>query len=513
MTGSIEEQPKVKKNAAKKDSQKKAKKHSNPIQKRGQPAAAARLMSSPYIKFGWHKPLSGEVKEAIQSVGAIGDSMYMLQIDRERPIESLSLYNGLFWERRQLKNEWMVSIPAIDHLDLFSEEDDIFEDTLQKISKRQAPNYFRLHYIFSSLRTREFLVLPVQINSSWVTVIARFQAKREAITGAKYFDMEITDITVIDPMPYKDARQKLIFARLRSVLAEGCIDWPEHVNHRQIVVSEIGLESSDYTWQTGLIAYAISREFLRRLKVLQFRRNCGGSYDQEFLWAPFEEDYNFDAYRQSLMSACAHQCIEGSAYRVRLALEVPSEDSNYHREKLCPFKGNRNYLANDEKWEIFEKNTHTYTVSQLDGSISAGYSPASPTFSPTSPTAYCPTSPIDPNSPHHEHPALPTCSIPSPEASLGEPVASDREETTECVAENSQPGESLAPASQAMTSPNEETDMASEVEATSQPGRASELLSKPESNALVLPVKRPFPGDYDEGAPSPTRIKIEEESS
>ncbi|KAF2967562.1 hypothetical protein GQX73_g5967 [Xylaria multiplex] len=537
MSNSMEKQSKGNKNGVKKAPQK-GRKQLNSTQKRGQPASAARLVSSPYIKFGWHKPLNGEVKEAIQGVASIADSMYMLQIERERPIESLSLNNGLFWEHRQLKNKMMVSTPAIDHLGLFSEEDDMFQETLRKIAKFDySPDGFRLHYLFSSLRSREFLVLPIQINTSWVTLIARFQQKEKAITGAQHFDMEITDIAVIDPIPPQEAREKLILTRLRLVLAEGCIDWPADVNHRKIAVPE-----AESDWQTGLISYAISREFLRRLKVLQFRQKHDGSVCREFLWAPFEEHYNFDAYRQSLMSACAHQCIEGSAYQVRLALEVPSEDSNYHREKLCCFKGERNYLANDEKWDIFERNTHLDILvadstkprlgSSLDYSCASPKfgptSPVSPTFSPTSPSspfhpAHDPQSAQDPQpsqsfnppSPSFSRRTLPTCSIPSPKASPRELATSNCQKTTERAAENFQPGESSV--LQATTSSySKEMDLDNEVDAILQLDLASEPLipiSKPESDAPRLSLKRPFPGDDDEGAPSPTRVKIEDESS
>ncbi|KAI3317370.1 hypothetical protein HD806DRAFT_515297 [Xylariaceae sp. AK1471] len=193
----------------------------------------------------------------------------------------------------------------------------------------------------------------------------------------------------------------------------------------------IGLAPAQHAWQTGLIAYAVSREFLRRLKALLWRRDRYRSEndDEELLWADFEEDYNFDAYRQCLMSSCAHQCIEKSDYTIRLALEVPSEDSNYQPDLLRRQKAVEELP--DEKWEIFEEETHTYvvdimpdlrakptsppascivkTLSPLSperptspqfSPVSPSYSPVSPNYSPTAPNAtlhnsppYSPTSP------------------------------------------------------------------------------------------------------------------------
>ncbi|KAI1199851.1 hypothetical protein F5X97DRAFT_295620 [Nemania serpens] len=361
-----------KKVAEKKGTAKRVRKTPNPSQKRGQPTAAARVISSPYIKFGWHRPLSGETKEAVQRVSSIADSMYMLQIERQRPIESLSLRNGIFWEQRQLVDDEMISTPAIDHIDLFPREDDQFQDTLDKLGKQWVggPWGYSLHYIFSKMRTREFLLLPVEIGGYWVTVIARMRQRPEATVlpadfdwesgSVEYADREVTDLAIVDPIQMeRESRRDLIRGRLAPILAEGCIEMSTEVTVRDIVVPDI--DDFPYLWRTGVVAYAISREFLRRLKTLQWRRDQGVT-DSEFLWAPFEEHYNFDAYRQSLMSACAHQCIEMSGFQVRMALDVPSEDSNYHLRQLSHIKDD-SFFKRDEKWEVFQSPTHTFYMS------------------------------------------------------------------------------------------------------------------------------------------------------
>ncbi|KAI1422752.1 hypothetical protein F5Y12DRAFT_786564 [Xylaria sp. FL1777] len=387
MAVSKDNQVKQKKSADKKATEKKTRRSPNPNQKRGQPTAAARLISSAYIKFGWHKPLSGEVKEAIQGIRSIADSMYMLQMERTRPIEPLSMRNGLFWEHRQLVRQSVLSTPAVDHLDLFPNDEDLFQETLSKLRMQLCENekLYRLHCLFDTIRSREFLLLPVQIDDNWITIITRIQRKGEVDLNQpldNYTDMEITDIALIDPVPEgRESRERLIIGRLALVFREGCIDLAENLAHRNLAVADIDTTvTPDYRWQTGLIAYAISREFIRRIKVLQYRQDrgeCSSSDDQEFLWAPFEEHYNFDFYRQCLMAACAYQAIEGSAYQARMALEVPSEDSNYHSELLGHGAGKTDYLAPDEKFDVFQSETHTHAIDIQSNLIQP--SPRSPT--------------------------------------------------------------------------------------------------------------------------------------
>ncbi|KAH8167069.1 hypothetical protein CIB48_g1152, partial [Xylaria polymorpha] len=331
-----------KKRAEKQVKRSKIMKPGNPVQKRGQPTAAARLISSPYIKFGWHKTLGADVKEIVQDLGPQADSMYMLQISRDRPINSLSLRNGIFWEHRQLKDESIVSTPALDHIDLFPVDDEAFQDTLRKIGKRpdeDDENGFLVHYLFEEIRYREFLLLPIEVTSGdWVTIITRTRLRLPQPGSAAQTDRDITDFAIVDPQPH--GRE----AHLAS--------------------------SPSSNWQSGLVAYEISREFLRRLKTLQFRKSRSGDSwngDEDFLWAAFEEDYNFDVYRQNMISACAHQTIETSGFRVRLALEVPSDDSNYQPSLLHHDQDEGIRSDRDEKWGIFQSPTHIVSVDMVTG--------------------------------------------------------------------------------------------------------------------------------------------------
>ncbi|KAI0400903.1 hypothetical protein F4802DRAFT_462952 [Xylaria palmicola] len=418
----------------------KTRKCPNPNQKRGQPTAAARLISSPFIKFGWHKTLSAEAKEAVQSVSSMADSMYMLQIERERPIDSLSLRNGIFWEHRQLVDPSMVSTPALDHIDLFPEDDAVFQETLQKIAKQPSEDSrgFLLHYLFD-LRFREFLLLPAEISGHWVTIIARIVWR-----GDEHDDMysdgsitrDVTHLAIVDPVEDgRGARTDLVIRRLTSILAEGCIELSPNVSIGNLAVEDISDGTpTGCSWMTGLIAYAVSREFLRRLKTLQWRnRTNPDTADQRFLWAPFEEHYNLDAYRQQLMAACAHQTIEASSYRVRLALEVPSDDSNYDPELLAPVQNNEERVE-DETWSAFQSPSHKWANDMVpqepddfwssladheepqqprDGFASPSptspkYDPrspsilfSSPNYNPVSPPRYVPDLPLSPSGSSH----------------------------------------------------------------------------------------------------------------
>ncbi|KAI1350550.1 hypothetical protein F5Y01DRAFT_146106 [Xylaria sp. FL0043] len=381
----------------------------NPSQKRGQPAAAARLVSSPWIKFGWHKPLSGFVKESIQEISSVADSMYMLEVERTRPIESLSMRNALFWEHRQLEKPLNVSTPSVDHLDLFPADDEVFRETLEKIGKQldRSEKTFKLHYLFYSIRFREYLILPVEINGIWITIVTRTQFKQGPNVYQSldnYTDMEVTDMLVVDPLPEgRELRRDLINKRFPAILQQGCIALAENITYHELNAPDIDVSALDHLWQTGLVSFAISRELLRRLKVLQYREEQGksGSDDQAYFWGPFEEHYNMDGYRQSLMAACAHQAIEGSGFLTRLALEVPSEDSNYDRDLLAR-PGKTDYLADDEKWDVLQSETHTYAIGVPSSLLepqsphfapSPKFAPASPGFSPSSP-GFAPSSPV-----------------------------------------------------------------------------------------------------------------------
>ncbi|KAI0203349.1 hypothetical protein F4808DRAFT_41446 [Astrocystis sublimbata] len=367
------------------------------VQKRGQPVAAARLVGSPYVKFGWHKPLAGHVKEQIATLTPMSDSMYMLQRHLERPIDALSLRNGIFREHRALADETIVSTPALDHLDLFPSVEET--ETMQKIAKYEAydegGSLFRLHGMFEGIRAREFLLLPIEIDNTWLTIIVRF--KDDEPDHVFNTDRQVTDFAIVDPNPHgREDRRKSIELRLQYIFLEGCIEFSEDkYKTRHIDVPTLKGCPETAKWQSGLVAFAFASEFLRRLKTLVFRRSCSNDDKicTEFLYSPFEEQYNFNIYRQNLMSSCAHQAIEKSNCLVRMALEVPSGDAEYHPESFRdPDDAEVVSTSRDESYDILDENTHTL---EFRTRPQRKKTPARPASRPSGPDcALTPTQPI-----------------------------------------------------------------------------------------------------------------------
>ncbi|KAI0391893.1 hypothetical protein F5Y17DRAFT_385097 [Xylariaceae sp. FL0594] len=343
--------------------------------RRGQPTAAARLVSSSYVKFGWHKPLSGETKETVQSIGSLADAMYMMQIDRDRPVDSLSLRNAIFWEHRQLARPSIISTPALDHLDLFPTDEAAFHENYAKMRAQlqeskddedgeDGNTTWSLHYVFETIRQREFLLLPVEIDGSWLTIVCRLRDRKPKPDDEFHADREVADWLMFDPQADWEPRMHTAASRLIAFLRAGCIDMNEKTRIRQ---GNFGAPDQVEKQHSGLVAYAFAREFLRRMKVLTFLRDRKGRVSptemSRVVWGEFQEDYDLDAYRQSLMAACAHQCIEKSGYRVRMALEVPSSESNYDPALLeRPESDEPERNVPDERWDSFQEPSHTLTI-------------------------------------------------------------------------------------------------------------------------------------------------------
>ncbi|KAI0018066.1 hypothetical protein F4780DRAFT_781764 [Xylariomycetidae sp. FL0641] len=361
--------------------------------KRGQPTSAARVITSSYAKYGWSKALTGEVKKTVEGVRTAADAMLALQQQRARPVSSFSLRNALFWEHRSqlAADPRLVSTPAADHLDFFSADAASYQDTMGRVARRRReadpdeaedsnPATLQLHYFFQGVREREFLLWPVALerDGPWVTIILRLrEAKRGDMAKSEegqhdpldYVDREVTDLAIIDPLEDgRLERRRVIEARLPRLLAEGCVGLAD-----DRTVHQVEVPGAEAEWQTGLLAYAVAREFLRRLKVLLWRRRRDGkkggpppgAAGTAFLWEAFEEHANVDGYREAMMAACAHQTIEKSGFLVRMALEVPSETSGYAPEDMRPPPPPpppHHAEPADEKYEAFQLPTHTLAV-------------------------------------------------------------------------------------------------------------------------------------------------------
>ncbi|OTA98383.1 hypothetical protein M426DRAFT_28520 [Hypoxylon sp. CI-4A] len=302
-----------------------------------QPTSAARVIKNPYLKPGWGKPLSKETNQMISGMKNEAGAVYQLQCSRSRPISSVSLRQALFWEHRHLDYQGIVSTPAIDdslESELFSPEDDTFKAGLDKIKRvDNVLGSVNMHPLFGPMRHRQYTLLPIRISGAWVTALFHIKSVPPTVQLEKvYYDREVVRLVIVDPLPKgRDARRVLIQQRLPEILAQGCIRLPFTSLTQGFATANIQDD-----WATGHISYAVSREFLRRLKVILFRRDLKDEdTSSDFLFGDFEEHFDLDAYRESLTGACAHRAVERSDYLVRIALEVPSEKSDHRPETLA----------------------------------------------------------------------------------------------------------------------------------------------------------------------------------
>ncbi|KAI0850702.1 hypothetical protein F5Y00DRAFT_27191 [Daldinia vernicosa] len=303
--------------------------------------SAARLISNPNFKSGWGAVLTPQTNEVIRSVKKEADGMYRLQTARDRPVSPTSIYTALFWEARNFRKPTIVYTPAVDdELQLFSEEGKGFDKARKEIRKKTSDNVdgsnFHFHPIFNYMRDCRFTLWPIHlpVQDVWVTVIMQIgdisTNVQELYTR---FDREVVTCAIVDPFPNeRDDRQYFVKERLAEILEEGRIYLPDSA-----MIESFTTEDVREAWETGHVAYAVCREFIRRLRVLNYQQDCGRVVNTDLLWTEFEEHHDIDSYRESMMAACAHRTIRNSGYHVRMALEVPSEKSNYNPDDLNPF--------------------------------------------------------------------------------------------------------------------------------------------------------------------------------
>ncbi|KAI1658640.1 hypothetical protein F4813DRAFT_40272 [Daldinia decipiens] len=301
--------------------------------------SAARLISNPNFKSGWGAVLTPKTNEVIRSVKKEADGMYRLQTARDRPISPTSIYTSLFWEARNFRKTSIVFTPAVDdELQLFSEEGKGFDKARKEIRKKASDNIddASFHPLFKSMRDCRFTLWPIHlpVQDVWVTVILQIgEISTNFQESSTRFDREVVACAIVDPLPNdRDDRRHFIKERLAEILEDGCIYLPDSA-----MIESFTTEDVYEAWETGHVAYAICREFIRRLKVLNYQEDCGRAVNTDLLWTAFEEHFDIDSYRESMMASCAHRTIRNSGYLVRMALEVPSEKSNYNPDSLNAF--------------------------------------------------------------------------------------------------------------------------------------------------------------------------------
>ncbi|KAI1651079.1 uncharacterized protein F4817DRAFT_326671 [Daldinia loculata] len=301
--------------------------------------SAARLISNPNFKSGWGAVLTPKTNEVIRSVKKEADGMYRLQTARDRPISATSIYTALFWEARNFRKPSIVFTPAVDdELQLFSEEGKGFDKARKEIRRMASDNIndASFHPLFKSMRNCRFTLWPIHlpVQDVWVTVILQIGGiSTNFQESPNRFDREVVACAIVDPLPNdRDDRRHFVKERLAEILEDGCIYLPDNA-----MVESFTTEDVHEAWATGHVAYAVCREFIRRLRVLNYQEDCGHAVNTGLLWTGLEEHHDIDSYRESMMAACAHRTIRNSGYHVRMALEVPSEKSNYNPDGLNPF--------------------------------------------------------------------------------------------------------------------------------------------------------------------------------
>ncbi|XDG08053.1 hypothetical protein ABKA04_007668 [Annulohypoxylon sp. FPYF3050] len=312
-----------------------------------QPICAARIIRSKHMKCGWGAVLSKETNDAVATVKDEANGMYQMQISRDRAVTATSLRTALFWERRNAPWDALVSValPALSfelEVDLFCEGGsyekgiDAIERTYNSPMPGSTITRVDMHPVFGPIRDRPYTFWPIEINGIWVTVILKIEGHRvEHRDATSHRDRRVSKYTIIDPFQVdRMARRTLLQERLPRILEEGCIEFES--KNPNVMTDSFLRSNVEESWATGLVSYAVCRELFRRLRVIDFRRQQKNDLSHDLLWREFEEDFNLDVYRQSLMAACAHKTIEKSGFIVRMALEVPSEKAEHNPDALLP---------------------------------------------------------------------------------------------------------------------------------------------------------------------------------
>ncbi|KAK8022681.1 hypothetical protein PG993_013448 [Apiospora rasikravindrae] len=250
--------------------------------------------------------------------------MNNLQVSRRKTVTAQSMYNALRWERTASRLNDLVFFSLLGaREDFFSPL--TFNDAMSTINKGEDGE---LSDYMTKMRLGHFVVqlFGFYNNTLWVGVI--FQLAEDKSDGSLHVDR----IAVLDPyLTNRADRLVQIQQVIRRICAEGDIEIDANVSWNDLAHDDI--PNRDGMWPAGHVVFALVCEFFRRVKVLKHRQllSLGG------LWRPFSETYDFDTYRQRMLSACAQQAIERSRCAARLAIEVPGtrdEDPLSHNAAL-----------------------------------------------------------------------------------------------------------------------------------------------------------------------------------
>ncbi|KAK8109163.1 hypothetical protein PG984_014964 [Apiospora sp. TS-2023a] len=228
--------------------------------------------------------------------------MNNMQVSRERPVTVRSMLEAIRYERNSAQLLRQVAITFRPAKSDFFGKSESYDKALRLIARRANGQY---HNMFENTREANFVVLMCgfEENSFWVAIIIHLTPQDEGKVLADY-------ISIIDPYRTNRAiRRRDIEDRHPDVQR-----YSPRYGHRP----------------TGLVVFAIVCEFMRRVAVSKFLKNIdiNPCPDLDMIFGPFQQNYNFDAYRRRMAAACANQAIEKSNYQGRLAIELPGYDEN-----------------------------------------------------------------------------------------------------------------------------------------------------------------------------------------
>lgn len=259
-----------------------------------------------------------DVVEVKEFVGPLR-GMINMQVSRDRPVTGRSMLEALRYERNSAQLLRQVAITARPvNVDFFGKSD-TYTKALRAIRRRANGQYSNM---FENTREANFFVLlcGFEDNTFWVAIIMHLSPQEEGNVLADY-------ISIIDPYRVNRARRRIdIVDRLGDILSRGNIDIAEGAYRDTLTYNDIPDRYGNRP--TGLVVFAILCEFFRRVAVAKFIGRVDDDPDLATIFGPFQMNYNFDAYRRRMASACAQQAIEMSKHQGRLAIELPGYNEN-----------------------------------------------------------------------------------------------------------------------------------------------------------------------------------------
>ena len=292
----------------------------------------------------------------IPSVSRAVVALEKIQNTRGDSFDIHALRLAVWNEHRQLPSIDMLSTPAADSLDLFTRDEDAATRALDGLRPIYGQNRrVTLHPLFSWIVDREFTLWNIAVDGRFVTVFFRIQSVPHRgnfnfpaegefpVDGngdpvdINHVYREVTDIVIIDPMdePEDILVERFIFvrARIQAILERGSIEFPLAVEEQFIGQTTLCTQAA----HSGYWAWGISREIIRRLKVVGQQRRPGppagilGTENPPILWQDIDFAFTMtiDELRESLIAGVACRARAMSNYRLFIGLLAPGTNSTY----------------------------------------------------------------------------------------------------------------------------------------------------------------------------------------